>query len=95
MSSTALNKTAVSELILYATMVMQVDAQTLQFQNQQLEIKCDVQRSKIVALEGKLNQLQSKQTSCDENLSVVNRVWDQVRLQSTVGLSFWKFCKLL
>lgn len=64
-----------------------VDAQTLQFQNQQLEIKCDVQRSKIVALEGKLNQLQSKQTSCDENLSVVNRVWDQVvdDLESLTG----------
>lgn len=60
---------------------MQVDAQTLQFQNQQLEIKLDVQRNEINALEGKLNQLRSKQTSFDDNLSIVNRVWNQVRLQ--------------
>jgi len=57
---------------------MQVDAQTLQFQNQQLEIKLDVQCNEVIALEGKLNQLLSKQTSFDDNLSIVNRVWNQV-----------------
>lgn len=61
-------------------MKMQVDAQTLQFQNQQLEIKLDVQRNEILALEGKLNRLRSKQTSFDDNLSIINRVWNQVRL---------------
>ena len=60
----------------------QVDAQMLQYQNHKLAQQLDVQRNEINVLEDKLNQLRSKQASFDENLSTVNRVWNQVRLQS-------------
>lgn len=57
----------------------QVDAQMLHYQNSKLSQLLEVQRNEINVLEGKLNQLHNKQVSFDENLSIVSRVWDQVR----------------
>lgn len=53
----------------------------LQYQNHKLAQQLDVQRNEINVLEDKLSQLRSKQASFDENLSAVNRVWNQVTLQ--------------
>lgn len=55
-----------------------VDAQMLQYQNHKLAQQLDVQRNEINVLEDKLSQLRSKQASFDDNLSTVNRVWNQV-----------------
>lgn len=58
----------------------QVDAQMLQYQNHKLSQQLEVQRNEITVLEGRLKQLHSKQALFDENLSIVSRVWNQVRL---------------
>jgi E3 ubiquitin-protein ligase BRE1 len=55
-----------------------VDPSVLQFQNQKLAQQLDVQRSEISFLEGKFSQLKNKQSSYDDTLMIVNRVWHQV-----------------
>ncbi|KAL2622082.1 hypothetical protein R1flu_002287 [Riccia fluitans] len=55
-----------------------VDAAVLQYQNTKLAQQLDVQRTEIHALEGKFNQLKSKQASYDDTLIAVNRVWKEL-----------------
>ena len=50
----------------------------LQYQNNKLAQQLEVQRNEISVLESKLSQLRSKQVTFDDNLSTINRVWNQV-----------------
>ena len=56
----------------------QVDSTMLQYQNNKLAQQLEVQRNEISVLESKLSQLRSKQVTFDDNLSTINRVWNQV-----------------
>lgn len=76
-------------------MKFQVDAQMLQFQNHKLAQQLVVTRNEIDVLEGKLNQLRSKQASFDENLSTVNRVWNQVRFQKFCSMVRWSYPRII
>ncbi|KAI5070232.1 hypothetical protein GOP47_0014575 [Adiantum capillus-veneris] len=60
---------------LHSTEEKKVDAAMLQYQNQKLEQQLDVQRSEINALEGKCNQLKTKQTSLEGSLHTVRNAW--------------------
>ncbi|KAG6544299.1 hypothetical protein Mapa_014302 [Marchantia paleacea] len=55
-----------------------VDAAVLQYQNHKLAQQLDVHRTEIHALQGKFNQLKSKQASYDDTLITVNRVWKEL-----------------
>lgn len=55
-----------------------VDAAVLQYQNQKLAQQLDAQKNEIHALEGKFNQLKSKQTAYDDILITVNSAWNQL-----------------
>ncbi|MCO5599073.1 hypothetical protein L7F22_053172 [Adiantum nelumboides] len=60
---------------LHITEEKKVDAAMLQYQNQKLEQQLDVHRSEINALEGRCNQLRTKQTSLEGSLDTVRNAW--------------------
>ncbi|XP_043691971.1 E3 ubiquitin-protein ligase BRE1-like 2 [Telopea speciosissima] len=55
-----------------------VDAAVLQYQNQKLVQQLDVQKHELHVLEEKFKELNDKQTSYDDTLITVNRLWSQL-----------------
>ncbi|OVA20693.1 hypothetical protein BVC80_881g49 [Macleaya cordata] len=55
-----------------------VDAAVLQYDNQKLVQQLDTQRHELHALESKFKELKDKQTSYDDRLIEVNRLWNQL-----------------
>ncbi|XP_043693434.1 E3 ubiquitin-protein ligase BRE1-like 2 isoform X2 [Telopea speciosissima] len=55
-----------------------VDAAVLQYQNQKLVQQLDAQKHEFHVLEGSFKELKDKQTSYDDTLITVNRLWDQL-----------------
>ncbi|KAI3995588.1 hypothetical protein MKX01_023333 [Papaver californicum] len=55
-----------------------IDAAALQCENQKLIQQLDSHKHELHALEGKLENLKEKQTSYDDKLIKVNRLWNQV-----------------
>ncbi|XP_042514647.1 E3 ubiquitin-protein ligase BRE1-like 2 [Macadamia integrifolia] len=55
-----------------------VDAAVLQYQNQKLVQQLDAQKHELHVLEGKFKELKDKQTSYDDTLITVNRLWNQL-----------------
>lgn len=56
----------------------QVDATVLQLQNQKLVQQLDLQKKHLYDVETKIQELQIKQTSYDDELISVNQLWNQV-----------------
>ncbi|KAK0605197.1 hypothetical protein LWI29_024049 [Acer saccharum] len=57
---------------------LQVDAAVLQYQNQKLVQQLDTQKHELHDLEAKMKELLEKQTSYDDMLITVNRLWNQL-----------------
>ncbi|TXG73101.1 hypothetical protein EZV62_001680 [Acer yangbiense] len=55
-----------------------VDAAVLQYQNQKLVQQLDTQKHELHDLEAKMKELLEKQTSYDDMLITVNRLWNQL-----------------
>ncbi|EOA39432.1 hypothetical protein CARUB_v10012558mg [Capsella rubella] len=55
-----------------------VDATALQFQNQKLVQQLDLQKKQLYDVETKIQELQINQTSYDDELLSVNRLWNQL-----------------
>uniref|UniRef100_A0A1J3GFQ3 E3 ubiquitin protein ligase n=1 Tax=Noccaea caerulescens TaxID=107243 RepID=A0A1J3GFQ3_NOCCA len=55
-----------------------VDATALQFQNQKLVQQLDLQKKHLYDVETKIGELQINQTSYDDELISVNRLWNQL-----------------
>ncbi|KAL1203722.1 E3 ubiquitin-protein ligase BRE1-like 2 [Cardamine amara subsp. amara] len=55
-----------------------VDATVLQFQNQKLVQQLDLQKKQLFDFENKIEQLQINQSSYDDELISVNRLWNQL-----------------
>lgn len=56
----------------------QVSAAVLQYRNQKLVQKLDVQKHELHNLEARIKELKDKQASYDEILITVNQLWNQV-----------------
>ncbi|KAM7523180.1 hypothetical protein LguiA_013082 [Lonicera macranthoides] len=56
----------------------QVDAATLQYQNQKLVQQLDLQKHELHDLEAKIKELVDKQASYDDVLITVNQLWNQL-----------------
>ncbi|KAF9587252.1 hypothetical protein IFM89_039533 [Coptis chinensis] len=55
-----------------------VDAAVLQYQNQKLVQQLDAQKHELHDLEDRLRELRSKQSSYDDSLIAVNKLWNQL-----------------
>ncbi|XWS52410.1 hypothetical protein CRYUN_Cryun11dG0068200 [Craigia yunnanensis] len=55
-----------------------VDAAVLQYQNQKLVQELDIQKHELHDLETKIKELKDKQTSYDDMLITVNKLWNQL-----------------
>lgn len=64
--------------MLFTFELFQVDATALQFQNQKLVQQLDLQKKHLYDVETKIGELQINQTSYDDELISVNRLWNQV-----------------
>ncbi|KAJ6812009.1 E3 ubiquitin-protein ligase BRE1-like 2 [Iris pallida] len=56
----------------------EVDAAVLQYHNQKLVQQLEAQKSEMHALERKFKGLKDKQSSYDETLIIVNKIWNQL-----------------
>lgn len=57
----------------------QVDATVLQLENQKLVQQLDLQKKRMYDVETRIQELHLNQTSYDDQLVSVNRLWNQVR----------------
>lgn len=71
--------------------MLQLDTAVLQFQNQKLCQKLEVQKIEIVALENKLSQRKEKQQSYDKVLTAVSNCWKKVKLGHAFIVFFYLF----
>ncbi|XP_021865497.2 E3 ubiquitin-protein ligase BRE1-like 2 isoform X1 [Spinacia oleracea] len=55
-----------------------VDAAVLQYQNQKLVQQLDAQKHELHELEVKIQELKERQTSCDDMLTTIKQLWNQL-----------------
>lgn len=69
--------------------LLQVDAATLQYQNQKLVQQLDLQKHELHDLEAKIKELVDKQASYDGVLITVNQLWNQVKNHLFSHIVIW------